>query len=287
MVGYDEVVETTVDTVELQPYNHYRTLLADLEGTDTAKLDERWSAEHVSAFARFPWVYVRTGLVAVPTAAVCGHGLLFDEGFRGWGPEDQEWGLRVAQTGMPIVLGTNMFGLHLPHLRDNVANGATAMVNNRYYLAKWPRLELELALAFGWLEADRSYADVERELAEATAGAGSLGVLRGTVGGTDLVVVGAVLDNGSVVPCPELKSLFGNGSPLEVLPLAGFALPYQDGAVDECRILPTVFRLSARSRDAIVREAERVARRVTTPGTWLASDDEQFGRELAGQADAG
>ncbi|WP_405015270.1 hypothetical protein [Kitasatospora sp. NBC_01539] len=50
-----------------------------------------------------------------------------------------------------------------------------------------------------------------------------------------------------------------------MLPLAGFGLPHPDGSVEECRVLPPVAALGARYRDAILREAERVARKVTAP----------------------
>ncbi len=47
-------------------------------------------------------------------------------------------------------------------------------------------------------------------------------------------------------------------------PLAGFALPYSDGEIGECHVLPPVTELSARYRDTILREAERVAKKVST-----------------------
>jgi GT2 family glycosyltransferase len=155
MIGYDDVVETDVEQVEVAPFSHYREVLARLEAQDHVVMDDRWNPDQQSAFARFPWVFARGGLVAVTTAIVREHGLTYDEGFRGWGPEDQEWALRVALTGTPIVLGQEVYGLHLPHLRSVADNGRTAQVNNRYYLAKWPRLELELALAFGWSDPAR------------------------------------------------------------------------------------------------------------------------------------
>jgi glycosyltransferase involved in cell wall biosynthesis len=264
MVGYDGAVDTNVDKIEVLPYSHYRNVLVELDAADRTKLDDRFAPESASAIARFPWAFTRTGLVALPTATLRAHNLIFDEGFRGWGPEDQEWAYRISRTGTPIVFGEgpSIFGMHLPHLRNVTANGEQAWVNNRYYLAKWPRLDLEMALAFGgWLETDRIYPDVEGELEEIATKTGPLGVVKGTVNGRTILVVGAPIDGHS----PELTALFDGRTPLEVLPLAGFATPYADDSIDECRILAPMLELSERYRDAIFREADRVARKVVAP----------------------
>ncbi|MEV5957057.1 glycosyltransferase [Streptomyces sp. NPDC051987] len=267
MIGYDDVVETDVEQVEVLPFGHYREVLAGLEARDHVVLDDRWDPRNASAFARFPWVYARGGLVAVPTATVREHGLTYDEGFQGWGPEDQEWALRVALTGTPILLGQEVYGLHLPHLRSLTDNGRTAQRNNRYYLAKWPRLELELALSFGWEETARVLPEVRRELDAAAADFGpgrALGVVAGTADGRSLLVVGAAVDPATRTPAPDVAALFDARTEPTVLPLAGFALPQADGEIDECHVLPAVARLSARYRDAVLREAERVAVKVSS-----------------------
>ncbi|MFJ7044997.1 glycosyltransferase [Streptomyces sp. NPDC101112] len=267
MIGYDDVVETDVEHVELAPYSHYREVLAELEARDHVVMDDRWNADNTSAFHRFPWVYARGGLVAAPTATIRRHDLTYDEGFQGWGPEDQEWALRVALTGTPIVLGEEVYGLHLPHLRSVQDNGRTAQRNNRYYLAKWPRLELELALSFGWQETARVLPDVRRELEAAAAGFGprhTLGTVRGTANGRSLVVVGAAVDPTTRTAAPDVAALFDTHAELTVLPLAGFALPHPDGDADECHVLPPVARLSPRYRDAVLREADRVAVKVSS-----------------------
>jgi GT2 family glycosyltransferase len=274
MIGYDDVVETDVEQVEVAPFSHYREVLARLEAQDHVVMDDRWNPDQQSAFARFPWVFARGGLVAVTTAIVREHGLTYDEGFRGWGPEDQEWALRVALTGTPIVLGQEVYGLHLPHLRSVADNGRTAQVNNRYYLAKWPRLELELALAFGWSETDRILPAVRGELAAAAGRLGpgyTLGTVLGTVNGRSVLVVGASVDSRTGTPGPEAAALFDARSPLTTLPLAGFALPYGDDEIDECHVLPPVTWLSERHRDAVLREAERVATKVSS-----AVDDDRL-----------
>ncbi|MCP9211493.1 glycosyltransferase [Streptomyces sp. NEAU-Y11] len=267
MIGYDEEVETDVEHVEHAPFSHYREVLARFEAQDRVVEDERWTAEHTTAFRRFPWVYARGGLVAIPTATVRQHDLTFDEGFQGWGPEDQEWALRISLTGTPIMLGEDVYGLHLPHLRSVSDNGRTAQINNRYYLAKWPRLELELALAFGWTETAEALPEVRRELDAAVRGPDySLGAVIGTASGSSLLVLGAAIDPSTQRPAPDVAAQFDTHAELTVLPLAGFALPYPDGHVDECRVLPPVAELSDRLQDAVLREAERVANTVAILG---------------------
>ncbi|WP_017558247.1 glycosyltransferase family 2 protein [Nocardiopsis baichengensis] len=263
ILGYDEAADGADAGSERPSPEHCERLLERLDAAERARLDPRWSAEYASAFARFPWAFARTGFMALPTATVNRHGLLLDEGFRGWGPEDQEWGLRIARTGTPLVLGQDVVGLHLPHRRDMEAQERSATAANRHYLANWPRLELEAALAFGgWLEADRRLPDIEREL---KAAGGPLGVLSGTAGSAALLVVGAELDGRGRPADPGAVQAFEDPSGPQVLPLAGFALPFDDAVFDECRLLAPVARLSEPYRTAILREAERVARTPVPP----------------------
>src|SRR5690606_17170567 len=98
----------------------------------------RWHPEYRSALARFPWAFVRTALTVLPLRTVREHDLMLDEGFEGWGPEDQEWGYRIARTGTPLVFPDDVWALHLPHERDLRTNEAEAHLGNRYYLGKWP-----------------------------------------------------------------------------------------------------------------------------------------------------
>lgn len=262
MVGYDEaVVSHDTDPTEALPYAHYRKIMADLGPADRALLDRRWGADHVSAFGRFPWAFAKTGLMALPLDAVREHGLLLDEGFRDWGPEDQEWGLRITQSGIPMVLGQDVYGLHLPHPRDLEAQDRAAALTNKHYLAKWPRLDLELALTFGgWLEADRLYPEIELELARAADG-GSLGAVLGRVGEDEVIVLGARLDH-AAEPVDAQAPEFADLVRPTTKPLVGFALPFEDASLAECRILPTLGRLSERCQAAIYSEAARVARKV-------------------------
>ena len=267
MVGYDQNSKRNIDIPEVVTYDRCRAILADFEARPDAPLeDKRWKPEYAQVVLEFPWALVRTALVAAPRALIERHDLTFDEGFRGWGAEDQEWAFRVSRTGTPLLLRRDVYGLHLPHVRNKAANGVAAWANNRYYIGKWPRLDLELALAFGWLGAAEVYRAVERELAEVAGGPRHvLGVARGTAGGQDTLLVGATLDARSKAPTPEVSASFDGWSAGEVYPLAGFGLPYEDGSVEACRILPPVMRLSERYREAIIREAGRVSDKLTLP----------------------
>ncbi|WP_433607168.1 glycosyltransferase [Dactylosporangium sp. CA-139114] len=262
MIGYDEAVDRDVAGPSAQSWEVHRQTLADLAAADRTALDCRWSERFASAVRRYPWAYVRGGIFAVPAGLLHRHGLTFDENFRGWGPEDQEWAYRVAATGVPFVMAPDVYGLHLPHRRSTAENGSTAVANNRYYLSKWPYLGLELAMTFGgWIAADTVHDDAERELAAAVSGPQrTYGVARGPVGGVDTLVVGVELDRNTTDPAPEHRRIFDGGAPVEVLPLAGFALPFEDDGIERCRVLPAVSRLRPRFRDAIFGEANRVAR---------------------------
>jgi glycosyltransferase involved in cell wall biosynthesis len=262
LAGYSEVDGGNVEPGQFEtlPYSHYRAILAGLAAGERELTDPRWDLDQVP----LPWTLVWTALVALPTSTIRRHGLGFDERFCGWGPEDQEWGYRVHAAGTPIVRGDGVYGLHLPHVRDAAANWRTDRANSRYFLAKWPCLEVELSRAFGWRLANQGYLAIGRELASAGDGR-PLGVARGTVAGTDVLLVGVPLDGQGRI-CPAGPGpLFDGGQPVQALPLAGFAVPYPDKSVTECRVLPPIARLSARYRDAVLTEAERVAHRVVLP----------------------
>lgn len=260
------------DTAEVQPYSHYRRQLADLQAVRGLRSDPRWQPETLPLM----WSVVWTGMVALPTASIRRHGLLFDDGFRGWGLEDQEWGLRIAAAGIPIVRGTDVYGLHLPHVRDNAANDETWLVNMRHLLRKWPRLDVELVVALKWSGANPVYHEIRRELDEVVAATGHhLGVARGLINGVDTLLIGASVDGGPVSGGPVRGGPvsggpgpgehFDGGEPDEALPLVGFALPYPDQCIDACRVLPPILTLSAQHREAVLREAHRVCTRVVAP----------------------
>ncbi|MFY1653619.1 glycosyltransferase family 2 protein [Solwaraspora sp. WMMB762] len=256
LIGYDNF--STTEAVAAAPFSRHRAVLARLDATTGLREDPRWRFEPVT----LPWTMVWTGFVAISGDVVRRHGIYFDEDFCGWGAEDQEWGYRIAATNTPILLGTDLCGLHLPHARDAEINFAAFATNKARFLAKWPRPDVELFRASDSWVANREIGALRAEVSTALDGEGqSLGVARGTANGVDVLVVGLALDEAG----EPVEDVLDPGTPRQVTPLIGLALPYADGDLAECRVLPRVLRLGERFRDMVLAEAARVARRVETP----------------------
>ena len=244
----------------VRPFEHYRRLLADLDGAGEVRLDARLNTPHV-----IPWSFAWTALIALPRRLVERHDLWFDLNFRGYGVEDLEWAYRISATGTPVVMAPDLFGIHLPHPRSTASNRATEDVNYRYFLRKWPSVDVELACAFGDFEANAHLHPVLDDVREATGSDdASLAVVSGTVDGVSTLVVGAVVDARGRFEDPGVAAIFDATPEPEVLPLIGLRLPWPDDGVDECRVLPPVERLGPTYRDRVFAETRRVARRVVT-----------------------
>ncbi|MEQ4304962.1 glycosyltransferase family 2 protein [Plantactinospora sp. B6F1] len=240
------------------PYEHYRAALAELQAGPGVRLDRRLDRDPAVA-----WTGVWAGLVAIPVATVRRHDLSFDENFHGWGFEDVEWGYRVWRSGTPIIMREDVYGVHQPHTRSGRLGDDEYRANGRYFLAKWPNLEVELLRTFGPADAARWLGDARREMAAVTGG-GRLGVITGSAGGARALVVGVALDDRQQPADATARSLLDHGLPDEVLSLIGCALPYPDRSIDRCFVLPRLQQLSPRYRDAAHKEVRRVARVVTS-----------------------
>jgi glycosyltransferase involved in cell wall biosynthesis len=259
VVGYGNNMDGDVTGVEDLPYAHHSAALSELVAGPTWPADPRFRVPHV-----IPWAFGWTGLIALRADSVREHGLFFDEkNFHGWGVDDLEWSYRVCAAGIPLVLCPDVYALHLPHIRDSAANRQKEVANYRRFLQKWPRSDVELSFAFGDLAANGLYLEYRREL-RAAAGGATLGTVRGSIDGQHVVMLGVELDPSGARP--EALAVFDRGFEVEQLPLAGLALPYDDHAMDECRVLPSIASLSARYRDVIYGEAGRVAKRVIHVG---------------------
>ncbi|MET9833435.1 glycosyltransferase [Streptomyces sp. NPDC006385] len=264
MIGYDNN-NSDVDSVEAKPFAHYRQKLAELDAADEVLLDMRMQVDHV-----IPWAFAWTALIALPTALVREHALYFDEDFRGYGVEDLEWAHRISATGTPLVMGRDVYGIHLPHTRSVSGNRETERLNYRRFVRKWPGADVELAAAFGDFEANGHAMEFRRELATVTADASGTGdrapaVVLGAQDGQSVLVVGAVVDAGQTEPPAGLGIRFDAHPRPEVLPLAGLALPFPDRSIDVCHVLPPVTRFSPQYRKAVLGEAERVAKTLVEP----------------------
>ena len=96
---------------------------------------------------------------------------------------------------------------------------------------------------------------------------GGLGTVCGRMGPLDVAITGVETDQNGRPVDRDLLAAFDERHTVQVLPLAGLSLPFPDKHFDECRVLGTVLHFSAKYRDAVVAEAERVAKRATFAGT--------------------
>jgi glycosyltransferase involved in cell wall biosynthesis len=258
--GYDDMLtESGIPSASARPLNRYRELLSELEANGGVVKDLRDDLEDPA----LPWTLVWGGLITLPAALVRQYDLTFDEGFTGWGAEDQELGYRIQAAGIPIELASNIYGLHLPHERDIAFQDQFSEVNERYFLSKWPSLGVETWRRFSWHEANLIYREIKAEATRCAGGPGRvLGVARGTVNSADVLVIGAVLDEQHTPIGPQVPAIFAGQSPAEILPLAGFAVPYRDGQFSECHVMSPALSLSERYRQAVLAEAARVAHHV-------------------------
>ncbi|TDC85504.1 glycosyltransferase family 2 protein [Micromonospora sp. KC606] len=256
VVGYGNNYEGDVEHVVTEPIDIWRKRLAELHGIADRPLDPRFQVEHV-----IPWSFAWTGLLALPTRLVREHDLYFDESFVGWGVDDIEWGYRIAATGTPIVLRPDVYAIHLPHVRDSAANFVTEAVTYRQFLGKWPGPDVELAAAFSDLDANGLYLDYLAEVRNVLPdGADLLGTVRVTTD-TATLFLGVPLDRGHRIVDPEVADAARSAASVEILPLAGLALPYEDASTTSCHVLPTINGLSAR----YAAKVRATARRVTAP----------------------
>jgi GT2 family glycosyltransferase len=256
VVGYGNNQDGDVESVELRPYHEYLAVLQEMAAAPDWPADPRFRVAH-----NIPWAFAWTGLIALPRAVVASEKLYFDESFRGWGVDDLEWGYRICASGIPIVLRPDIYGLHLPHQRNAVANGLTGAANHARFLSKWPRRDVELTRVFGDTGANGLWPQYRADLAHAS-GAVAFGVAVGMAHGSITVRIGVPLDGADNPVDREHLSLFDVPADVKILPLTGLSLPYEAGEVASCRIDARIQRLPPRYRDAVLAEAERVSRQV-------------------------
>jgi glycosyltransferase involved in cell wall biosynthesis len=252
MLDYDNNT-SDVEGVVVKPYQHYEKLLIDLAARGDIRDDPRMAARHV-----IPWSFAWTALIALPSALVREHDLWFDPEFHGYGVEDLEWAYRVCATGTPIIMGHDVYGIHLPHVRNVAANRDAEAANYRRFLRKWPGKDVELACAFGDFAANEAYVEFRGSVSRAAGPGGSLAIAAGRHDGVDTLVVGLVTTEG--IACEG----FDPGCQPEVLPVTGIALPYPDDSFASCVVLPPILRLDDRFRDRVLAEARRVSRGLVT-----------------------
>jgi GT2 family glycosyltransferase len=272
VLGYDNNTGGDITSVDTRSFDVHAARLQDL--ARAAPSDPRFQTPHI-----VPWAFAWTGLIALRTDTVRSHDLYFDEDFRGWGVDDLEWGLRISATGTPIVLCSDLCALHLPHARSAAANQAASRRNFRQLLLKWPRPDVELVAAFDDFVANDDFLRYCRELnAAAGPGASGLASVTGSIGGQPAVLIGVPVDGDRRILDPDVIARFDPGTPVEILHLAGLALPFSDDTFSTAEILAPATRLSAHFFDVIQAEVHRVAHHVSTPELTGAHHERTDGR---------
>ena len=259
MIDYSNNTES-LESVEVLPFPHYEKLLSDLEKEQPFQKDTRWHVEH-----NIPWAFAWTALIALPRKVMEENQLYFDVHFKGYGVEDLEWAYRISLTGTPLLLKHDIWGIHLPHVRNVNSNQLTERTNYRYFLGKYPGCDVEIVSAFGDFQGNIYYIEFKKEIEKVTHDKNNiLSILKGDIKGVSTLVIGVIQDtngshiNGSGVPAFDMEK--------EVIsmPLAGISLPFEDQSTDECFILPEIKCFSEKYRSLVYEECQRVSKRVHT-----------------------
>ncbi|HEX9061768.1 MAG TPA: glycosyltransferase [Clostridia bacterium] len=258
MIDYSNNTEN-VESVEVLPFSHYEYLLSDLEKEEPFRKDTRWQVDH-----NIPWAFAWTALIALPRKVVEENMLYFDVSFKGYGVEDLEWAYRISRTGIPLALKHDVWGIHLPHARNVHSNQLTERTNYRYFLGKYPGYDVEIVSAFGDFQGNIDYIEFKKEIERVIQDKNSLSVLKSNVKGVDTLVIGVIQDkNGSYVNAGSIP-MFDMEREMNLMPLVGISLPFEDHSMDECFILPEIKGLSEKYRNLIIKECERVSKKVHT-----------------------
>jgi len=236
-------------------FEYYRERF--LAGEDRSALppDVRWTIQQP-----LPWALCWTASVALPRRELERHGLYFDTRFKGWGVEDTEWGFRLSEARLAITFADELWGLHLPHPRDVARNHRDEACNFDRFLRKWPRFEVEIVAAFGDVNGNRRYRDLQGEAQRLRGAHAQLGVLEYPADEGSAIAIGAVRDADGRLANPELDPRLAARDDWKMLPILGYRLPYDTGAIVRAQVLPTVRRASVPSQELVLREAQRVSR---------------------------
>jgi glycosyltransferase involved in cell wall biosynthesis len=257
VVGYGNNNDGLVESVQVQPYENYKQAIVELENSTGNPKDPRFQVYHA-----IPWAFGWTGFIALPLNTIRKNDLYFDETFQGWGVDDLEWSYRISRSGTPIILREDVRAIHLPHARDPESNRDTETKNYRRFLQKWPFPDVELAHAFGDVKANSLYIDFMSERSRVFEEIeGLLGSLLGSIDGKVVLCVGVALNEKLEVINPEISTLFDEHTTIEILPLIGMALPFQDKEIDETRVFSPISRFCQKYITAVNKEVNRVSKK--------------------------
>ncbi len=234
-----------------------------------------------------PWTLFWTTNVSVERSIMLEAGC-FDEEYITWGIEDLECGYRLFQKGAVFVLSRRASGIHYPHGRENYTNVISNQRNKRRFYQKHPNTDLELFMASGPLRFNQHYEDyllfkkqlvkiplyselVTGEAAEILSE--ELSGMRNIVFGCqDGYLLGVCKSTAGIEKDPELaKTARANNPEADVQEFVGCRTFYGTKEFDVCLIAGSGFGLPQQMLAGMVREAERIARRVLWLGTPLNS----------------
>lgn len=205
----------------------------------------------------------------------------FDEGFRGWGVEDLEFGFRVFRDGMPLVVDSDAWVIEYPHERDMAANLAEFRVNINQFLAKYPEPVVEIGWAlitkddfWTWDDDYRRLETWRRESRGLPVTAELAEAARRVPSGDRVAVLGAGGSLPAGLPPAVLMdfdrelldhALAGGGGHTGYHAI-GLRTPLADRSVDTVVLTSRLAGLWPRWREALLAEAHRIGRQVITFG---------------------
>ena len=257
VVGYGNNNDGSVTTVDHLEYKHYKKHLDELENFVGIPRDPRFQVPHI-----VPWAFGWTGFIALPLTLIKKYNLFFDEDFHGWGVDDLEWSYRICNAGIPIVLCEDIRAIHLPHVRDQQINQQSEKKNYKYFLKKWPCIDVELAHSFGDVKANELFIHFSQELKRITNSDNiHLAVVSSKSNNKNILIVGVEIKDGEIID-RNIITMFDNSSQIEVLHLIGMALPYEGKEFIECHVLSPILKFSTLYREKIDLELLRVAQKI-------------------------
>ncbi len=250
MIGYDNnSVEVTKRQVK--PFAYYEEKINKMMQLEDKRVDERFKVGYY-----LPWALAWTALIAIPRKVVLENELLFDLNFQGYGVEDLEWAYRICKAGIPLSLKEDVWGIHMPHIRNLRENKQAESINYKYFLKKWPSFEVELACRFGDFEANNQLKYLRQELRSITGNTkSSLYVVEAEEEGKAILLVGVIKDENGQFKNLKDKSLIIK----KQLPLVGITLPYENCTFQVCYVLESIEKLSPIYRNSIEDEVTRIA----------------------------
>lgn len=254
VIGYDNNEGNSIERVSVKHTHHYRDVLQKISNTTENPLDPRFKLDHI-----IPWSFGWTGLIALRNDVVIKHRLYFDEEFHGWGVDDLEWSYRICQNKIPIILCKDIYALHLPHVRNSIANNKTEKRNYIRFLRKWPRLDVELAKAFGDLRSNEMLLQLSKLDQINSDMTHRFCCIHGIEKDQPVLLVGIEMDSKHKLLNDTCVQMINNWKHVETNPLMGIGLPYMDQTFQRGYVSSHINLLPEPFRDAIYREVKRIA----------------------------